>query len=109
MAPKEPPGAKGLKPCLGKFAALYLDDIVIFSKSLEEHAKHLEQVLQCLQNHNFKAKMSKCEFSQQQLQFLGHIITAKGSSIYGPCQGESSQGLARAYHIWTHQIIYWIV
>jgi hypothetical protein len=58
-----------------------LDDIIIFSKSIEEHAKHLEQVLACLQTHNFKAKLSKCEFSQEQLQFLGHVINAEGSSM----------------------------
>jgi hypothetical protein len=72
---------KILRPCLGKFAALYLDDIVIYSKSVEEHAEHLEQILKCLQKHNFKAKLSKCEFSQAQLQFLGHVINAEGSSM----------------------------
>ena len=59
---------------LGKFVLVYLDDILIFSKSPEEHAEHLKVVLDLLRKHEFYAKMSKCEFNKPELQFLGHIV-----------------------------------
>ena len=63
---------------LNRFVCVYLDDILIFSKTEAEHLEHLEQVLQLLQKHDFKAKMSKCEFFKPELKFLGHIISADG-------------------------------
>ena len=63
---------------LGKFVLVYLDDILIFSRSPEEHAEHLRAVLALLRKHEFYAKMSKCEFNQSELQFLGHVVGRDG-------------------------------
>jgi Reverse transcriptase (RNA-dependent DNA polymerase) len=63
---------------LNKFVCVYLDDILIFSKTEEEHFQHLEQVLSLLEQHDLKAKRTKCEFFKPELKFLGHIISAGG-------------------------------
>ncbi|KAJ9516381.1 hypothetical protein QJQ45_011054 [Haematococcus lacustris] len=57
---------------------LYLDDILIFLRTQEEHAQHLRRVLSLLQQHKLYAKLSKCEFGLSQTEFLGHIITSTG-------------------------------
>ena len=63
---------------LGKFVLVYLDEILIFSKSPEERAQHLRIVLGILRKHDFYAKMSNCEFNKPELQFLGHIVGQDG-------------------------------
>lgn len=63
---------------LYKSVLIYLDDVIIFSKTLEEHAKHIEEVLQILETHRLKLKLSKCFFAQLELEFLGFIINALG-------------------------------
>lgn len=63
---------------LYKSVLIYLDDVIIFSKTLEEHAKHLEEVLQILETHRLKLKISKCFFAQVELEFLGFIVNALG-------------------------------
>ena len=62
------------------FAVVYLDDILIFSKSPEEHVRHVEEVLRRLQRDKFYAKLSKCDFFQTSLKFLGHIVSKDGIS-----------------------------
>jgi hypothetical protein len=61
-----------------QFVVVYLDDILIFSKSPEEHAQHLKQVLQVLRDNSLYAKLSKCEFERAELKFLGHIVGKDG-------------------------------
>ena len=56
-------------------------DILIFSKSLEEHAQHLKVVLDLLRKHESYAKMSTCEFTRPELQFLGHIVSQDGMKM----------------------------
>ena len=56
----------------------YLDDIIIFSKSFDEHIKSLENVFKQLELHSLKLKASKCEFFKTSVQYLGHIISDKG-------------------------------
>ena len=63
---------------LGKFVLVYLDYILIFSKTAEEHEQHLKKVLKLLRKHDLYAKMSKCEFNTAELQFLGHIVGRGG-------------------------------
>lgn len=55
-----------------------MDDILIYSRSLEDHIHHIELELQLLQQHQLCAKLSKCSFPQNKLEYLGHIISAEG-------------------------------
>ncbi|KAK1606163.1 hypothetical protein QYE76_029836 [Lolium multiflorum] len=63
---------------LDKFVVVFIDDILIYSKSEEEHEKHLEIVLETLRQHKLYAKFSKCEFWLKEVGFLGHILSAGG-------------------------------
>jgi hypothetical protein len=69
------------KELIGKCVLVYLDDILIFSKTPEEHAVHLEQVLELLRKHHFYAKLSKCEFNKSEVHFLGHVVSAEGIKV----------------------------
>ena len=66
-------GELHLKECL-----IYLDDIIIFSKSFDEHLLRLENVFRQLEQHGLKLKGSKCEFFRTQVQYLGHIVSDQG-------------------------------
>ena len=67
-----------LRPFLGKFIVVYLDDVLIYSRSEEEHKEHLTKVLQTLREHKLYANMAKCKFGKSTLPYLGHIISADG-------------------------------
>jgi hypothetical protein len=66
---------------LDKFVVVFIDDILIYSKNLEDHAKHLHVVLQKLRDHHLYAKFSKYEFWLDTVKFLGHTISSDGISI----------------------------
>jgi hypothetical protein len=70
-----------LHPYLDKFVLVYLDDILIFSKTPEEHLQHLRIVLQALRDNQLYAKASKCHFGKASLAYLGHIIGRDGISM----------------------------
>ena len=70
-----------LRPFLDKFVVVYLDDILIYSKSPEEHAQHVEAVLSALERHHLYAKASKCQFGMAELDFLGHTISGAGIMV----------------------------
>ena len=61
-----------------RFCLVYLDNIVVFSASFEEHMEHLEEVLQRLQAAGLKVKPSKCQLGRQRVGFLGHIVSQEG-------------------------------
>jgi hypothetical protein len=63
-----------LRDFLGKFVIVYLDDIVVYSDSDEEHEKHLAQVFEALQKHELFAKPSKCIIGALELEFCAHVI-----------------------------------
>jgi hypothetical protein len=58
-----------------KFVIVFLDDILIYSKSEEEHGQHLRMVLHVLREHNLYDKLIKCSFYHKQIHYLGHIIS----------------------------------
>lgn len=60
------------------FVSVYLDDILIFSQTKEEHTEHLRKVLRILSEHKLHAKSSKCFFFQESVEFLGHVLDANG-------------------------------
>jgi hypothetical protein len=66
---------------LDKFVVVLIDDILVFSKTEEEHAKHLRLVLQKLREHKLYAKRSKCEFWLKEVSFLGHVVSNGGISV----------------------------
>lgn len=66
-------------PMLRKGVLVFVDDIMVYSSSLQEHVYHLLQVFELLQQHQLFVKASKCSFAQQQLEYLGHIIRVEGS------------------------------
>ncbi|GJT47862.1 putative nucleotidyltransferase, ribonuclease H [Tanacetum coccineum] len=66
---------------LDKFVIVFIDDILVFSKSKEEHKEHLRTVLQILRQEKLYAKFSKCEFWLSKVAFLGHIVSAEGITM----------------------------
>lgn len=67
-----------LAPTLRKFVLVFVDDILIYSRSLEEHVHRIQQVFDILAHHQLLLKRSKCTFAQQTLEYLGHIISGQG-------------------------------
>jgi hypothetical protein len=67
-----------LAPVLRKYALVFVDDILIYNRSLEEHIQHLVEVFSILKEHKLYLKQSKCSFAQQSLEYLGHIISSSG-------------------------------
>jgi hypothetical protein len=66
---------------LDKFVVVFIDGILVYSKSVEEHEQHLRVVLGKLRAHKLYAKFSKCEFWLEKISFLGHILTAEGVAV----------------------------
>jgi hypothetical protein len=66
---------------LDKFVVVFIDDILIYSKSQEDHEHLLRIVLGRLRAHQLYAKFSKCEFWLEKIAFLGHILTTKGIEV----------------------------
>jgi hypothetical protein len=69
-----------LAPGLRKFVIVFFDDILVYSKTYEEHLSHLEQVFIWLQQDKWHSKLSKCKFAQEAISYLGHVISAQGVS-----------------------------
>jgi hypothetical protein len=66
---------------LDKFVIVFIDDILIYSTSEEDHEEHLHLVLQKLREHRLYAKLSKCEFWLKQVAFMGHVISKGGMFV----------------------------
>ena len=69
------------RPFLDRFVIVFIDDILVYSRSEEEHAMHLRLVLQTLREHQLYAKFSKYEFWLDQVAFLGHMVSKDGIEV----------------------------
>nr|GEX31216.1 hypothetical protein [Tanacetum cinerariifolium] len=69
------------RPYLNKFMIVFIDDILIYSKTQEEHVEHLKLVLELLKKEKLYAKFSKCELWLRKVQFLGHVINGNGIHV----------------------------
>ncbi|GKB54881.1 putative reverse transcriptase domain-containing protein [Tanacetum coccineum] len=72
---------KVCRPYLDKFVIVFIDDVLIYSKTQEEHVEHLRLVLGLLKKEKLYAKFSKCEFWLREVQFLGHVINGNGIHV----------------------------
>jgi hypothetical protein len=63
---------------LDKFIVVFIDDILVYSKTKEEHDEHLRIALQTLRKHKLYAKFDKCDFYQKEILYLGHVISSEG-------------------------------
>jgi hypothetical protein len=68
-------------PELDKFVVVFIDDILIYSRSMEEYEEHLGIVLQRLREHQLYAKFHKCEFWIKEVPFLGHVVSPEGITV----------------------------
>ncbi len=66
---------------LDEFVIIYIHDILVYSKMAKEHAEHLEYVLNKLYEDKFFANMAKSEFAQEEMDFLGHILSWEGVTL----------------------------
>jgi hypothetical protein len=69
------------KPFLQKFVLVFFDDILIYSKSWEDHVRHVDKVLQLLKEQQLYAKPSKCFFGVKEVEYLGHIVSHEGVKV----------------------------
>ena len=66
------------RPMLDRSVIVFIDDILVYSKTQEQHEEHLREVLEVLRRERLFAKFSKCEFWLREVQFLGHLVNQKG-------------------------------
>ena len=69
------------RPYLDKFVIVFIDDILIYSKTAEEHEEHLRLVLGILREKQLYAKLDKCVFWLEEVQFLGHVFNKDGVAV----------------------------
>ena len=72
---------KIFRPYLDQFVILFIDDILFYSGSGEEHTEHLRIIMQTLREHRLYAKLGKCQFWLDSVAFLGHIVYVEGVSV----------------------------
>ncbi|KAJ9566939.1 hypothetical protein OSB04_002905 [Centaurea solstitialis] len=80
------------RPMLDKSVIIFIDDILVYSKSEAEHATHLREMLELLRKEKLYAKFSKCEFWLRRVQFLGHVISGDGV-VWSEAQEDAFQTL----------------
>jgi hypothetical protein len=69
------------RPFLRQFVLVFFDDILVYSRTIEDHLQHLHSVLEVLVQHNLFAKRSKCTFGVSEIEYLGHLISRKGVRV----------------------------
>ncbi|GJP66332.1 hypothetical protein CLOP_g23237 [Closterium sp. NIES-67] len=70
-----------LRPLLDECMVVYLDDILIYSRDMQQHIQHLRRVFDILRRERFYVKLSKSEFALEKVQFLGHMVSAQGVHV----------------------------
>jgi hypothetical protein len=70
-----------LRPFTNSFVVVYLDDILIFNRTWEEHMRHIQQVLSTLRQHKLYANLEKCSFGMNKVQYLGYIVDEHGVHV----------------------------
>ncbi|GJP42069.1 hypothetical protein CLOM_g1661 [Closterium sp. NIES-68] len=70
-----------LRPLLDECVVVYLDDILIYSRDMKQHVEHLRRVFEILRRERFYVKLSKSEFALEKVQFLGHMVSARGVHV----------------------------
>ncbi|XP_052623591.1 uncharacterized protein LOC128128868, partial [Lactuca sativa] len=81
------------RPFLDNFVIVFIDDILVYSRSKEEHGQHLRQVLETLRSEKLYAKLSKCEFWLRSVNFLGHVVSQDGIHV-DPSKVKAVEGWA---------------
>ena len=81
------------RPYLDSFVIVFIDDILVYSKTEEDHVRHLRIVLQRLREEKLYAKFSKCEFCHTSVTFLGHVVSKEGIRV-DPVKIEAVRGWA---------------
>ena len=69
------------RPYLRQFILVFFDDILIYSPNWNMHLEHVKQAFEILRHHTFFLKLKKCAFGQQELEYLGYIVTAHGVKV----------------------------
>ena len=69
------------RPMLDRSVIVFIEDILIYSKSKEDHVEHLQEVLETLRKEQLCAKFSKCDFWLEEVQFLGHLVNREGIKV----------------------------
>jgi hypothetical protein len=70
-----------LHKCLGKYALVYMDDVIVFSKSVEDHKQHIKHIFELLKQYNLVVLEKKCEWGKRNLLFLGHVVNGSGINV----------------------------
>jgi hypothetical protein len=70
-----------LRAFIGKFVVVYFDDILIYSKSIEEHIEHITYVLAALRKEKLYANLAKCTFCTDKVVFLGFVVSGQGVEV----------------------------
>ena len=66
---------------IGKFVVVYFDDILVYSKTLDDHVKHLHAIFSVLKEHKLYANLKKCAFCMESIVFLGFVVSSHGISV----------------------------
>ena len=77
---------------LRKFVMVFFDDILVYSRGLEEHWQHIELVLEVLRNHRRRANKKKCSFAYTKLEYLGHVLSGNGVEVDPEKSDQSNSG-----------------
>ena len=94
---------------IGKFIVVYIDDILIFSKCLDDHIEHVRLVLIALHENSLFANLKKCDFCTNKLVFLGFVVSAKGIEVDEKRLRQSRIGLHRRMQVKSGASMGWQV